>query len=186
MTLETAVLQTVDLSTLIWLIPIAFFVHDGEEVLMVRRWLRRHQDQPGIAKATRFLASEKYVTGQFAIAVSLMGLILLIVTYTAAVHFQGRGRLTALYAGILVALVIDGLKHIGLWIRLKHYTPGVITAIVVEIPIASFAIYRFYSSGTADAYTFIMGFVIAMPFVLFMVVGGLMVGKFIVPYIYRR
>ncbi len=175
-----------DLTTLIWLIPVAFFIHDGEEVLMVRRWLRRHQSRPGIARATRFLASEKYVTGQFAIAVSLMGLILLIVTYTAAVHFQGQGRLTALYAGILVALVIDGLKHISLWIRLKHYTPGVITAIGVEIPVASYAIYRFYSSGIVDTLTFIQGFVFAIPFVLFMVVGGLMVGKFIAPYIYRR
>ncbi|MCK8490061.1 HXXEE domain-containing protein [Paenibacillus sp. MBLB2552] len=180
--LET-VTVSVDLTILIWLIPVVFFIHDGEEVLMVRRWLRRHQSQPSIVKATRFLASDKYVTGQFAIAIFLLGVSLLIVTYTAAVQYHSQGRLSGLYAGILVALVIDGLKHIGMWIRLKHYTPGVITAIVVEIPVASYAIYRFYSSGVANFQTFIWGFIIALPFVWFVVVGGLIVGKVMAPRI---
>ncbi|MBW4839584.1 MAG: HXXEE domain-containing protein [Paenibacillaceae bacterium] len=87
--LET-VTVSVDLTILIWLIPVVFFIHDGEEVLMVRRWLRRHQSQPSIVKATRFLASDKYVTGQFAIAIFLLGVSLLIVTYTAAVQYHSQ------------------------------------------------------------------------------------------------
>ncbi|EFU39215.1 hypothetical protein PVOR_25583 [Paenibacillus vortex V453] len=60
-----------------------------------------------------------------------------------ALHFEPDSGLNALFTGFVAVFLLDGVKQVGASIALKAYTPGVITAALLEIP---YGIYTFIAS----------------------------------------
>ncbi|MEK8126618.1 HXXEE domain-containing protein [Paenibacillus filicis] len=173
--------ELIHLETLIWLLPVAFFIHDAEEILTVEQQAHKHRDHPAFASQIRLLDWNKSVTLQFTVAVLLMGSILLLVTSWQAAHFDGIRPLHALFLGIVAVVLLDGVKHVGVTVAIRSYTPGVITALFVEIPYGAYALYRFYEAGLAPPGTILLGIAMALPLVALLIWTGLTVGNKISP-----
>ena len=114
----------------VWLGPIAFVVHDAEEVLVFEGWLRRHGPElPTVVRALLGSLS----TRQFAAAV-----LVLLVGYVIASLLGTRalrtGRRPWPYLVITGAFVGNGVTHLLQAVAFGGYTPGVVTAAVVSLP----------------------------------------------------
>lgn len=171
----------IQLQTLIWLIPAAFFIHDGEEILMMERWLRNHQDYFRRME-NRFIDPGKSITLQFTVAVLLLGTVLSLIAFGSVRWFENNGNLNLLCVGVLAVIGLDGIKHAFISLQQRAYTPGVITAILVEIPFAFYALYRFYDAGKISASSLAGGLAIALPLTLLLVFCGYKLGKWVIPY----
>ncbi len=88
----------IPLQTLIWLIPVAFFIHDGEEIFLMEKWLRSHGNHSRIAFENRLLDPGKSITLQFTVAVLLLGSVLSLITFLSAMRFEKNGHLSMLCA----------------------------------------------------------------------------------------
>lgn len=128
---------------LFWLFPVAFLIHDGEEILTVAGWLRRQGARvpTGFGLLTRVVHQDRSLTGQFAVAVAFLGGVILAGTYTGHLGF---------FTGALGVMLLDGLKHVALSLRLRQYTPGVATAALVEVPFTVYAFSRLFAAGAVD------------------------------------
>lgn len=167
---------------MLWLLPVVFFIHDGEEIATMEWWLRKNKNSPWITKFSPVsIPWEKNITLQFTIAVLLIGFVLTSVTVLAVLTFDIGSPFSALFAGFVTVFLLDGVKHVGASIALKAYTPGVITAAVLEIPYGIYALHRLLSTGIVDATAFVMGILISLPLILFLVWFGLTLGKRIAP-----
>ncbi|MEF3307128.1 HXXEE domain-containing protein [Paenibacillus sp. GYB003] len=178
----STIAESSGLEALIWLLPIVFFIHDGEEIATVEKWLRNNKAHPRIAAERRLIDWDKNVTVQFATAVLLLGSALMLAAYFAAKSVDGGGPAIAVFTGAVAVLLLDGIKHVGISVALGTYTSGVITAALVEIPYAAYALYRFCEAGAANFATIATGFAFALPATLIFVWGGLSLGKTVAPY----
>jgi hypothetical protein len=114
---------------LIWLGPIAFLVHDAEEIATVESWLRRHGTElPGLVQPFAGVT-----TGQFAAVVAV-----LFVGYALAawhgVHAVRNGRIPLPFLIVSGVFVANGLTHLAQALYFRGYVPGVITALLVNLP----------------------------------------------------
>lgn len=168
---------------LLWLLPVVFFIHDGEEIATMEWWLRKNKNSPWITKFSPVsIPWDKNITLQFSFAVLLIGSILTCITFLTARTFDIGSPFNGLFAGFVTVFLLDGVKHVGASIALKAYTPGVITAAVLEIPYGIYALNRLLSTGIVDATAFAMGTLISLPLILFLVWFGLTLGKRIAPH----
>lgn len=168
---------------LLWLLPVVFFIHDGEEIAAMEWWLRKNKNNPWITKFSPVsIPWDKNITLQFSFAVLLIGSILTCVTFLTVRTFDIGSPFNALFAGFVTVFLLDGVKHVGASIALKAYTPGVITAAFLEIPYGIYALNRLLSSGIVDATACVMGTLISLPLILFLVWFGLTLGKRIAPH----
>lgn len=172
----------IHLDFLMYLFPIVFLLHDGEEIWMVERWVRRHQDQIKFALDLRLIDLNKNITVQFAIAVLTIGSVLTLTTLWAIPHTGSKHFIYILFIGFVSVYLLDGMKHIGTSILLRSYTPGVATAAIVEVPFGAYALYRFHDAGMLDAASVAKGIAMALPLVLLLVATGLLLGGRLAPY----
>lgn len=115
--------------TVLWLLPVVFMLHDFEEILMTRAWLRKNSADlrarfsggRAAALAERFLArQEQLSTAAFALAVA--------VEFAALSGFTALAaelRLYSAWAGVLLIFLL----HLGQWIALRRYVPTVLTSL---------------------------------------------------------
>ncbi|MFF2888706.1 HXXEE domain-containing protein [Paenibacillus sp. NPDC057967] len=172
---------TVDLEFLMWLFVVVFFLHDGEEIVTMERWVRKHHEKAKLAFDLRLVDLNKNLTVQFAIGVLTIGIALVLTTYGAVPLAGGKHVIYALFTGFVAVFLLDGLKHIGISLMLKTYTPGVVTAAVLEVPYGAYTLYRLFNKGMLDAITLLKGTAMALPLVLVLVAAGLMLGGRIAP-----
>jgi hypothetical protein len=119
--------------------PVAFLVHDIEEMLVQHRWMQAHRDEivrrvPRAEKVIKHLCS--LTPKAFAVAVLEELLLLLIVTgYCLVGGAYGEEVFTALFVAFAVHLVV----HIGQGVVVRGYVPGSVTSIVL-LPYAYYVI----------------------------------------------
>lgn len=129
-------------ASLLWLLPAVFMLHDFEEIIMVKAWIQKNAPLlrsrfPALAE--RVLPhAEKLSTAGFALAVAEEFVILTALTY-AAVEY----RLYAVWTGVMLAFFAHLFIHIGQFLVLKKYTPGVLTCLPAGI-------YCLYALRTVD------------------------------------
>jgi hypothetical protein len=110
--------------------PVAFLVHDAEEVLVIEPWLRRHGHalpavvQPLVGTLT---------TRQFASAVAVL-LLGYSIAAALAIRALRRGQRPWPYLLVSGAFVANGITHLLQSAVLGGYTPGVVTALSVSLP----------------------------------------------------
>ncbi|MGV2805325.1 HXXEE domain-containing protein, partial [Clostridium perfringens] len=99
---------------MLWLLPVVFFIHDGEEIATMEWWLRKNKNNSVLSKISPVSTPwDKNITLQFTFAVLLIGFILTSVTAITALNFEIGSPFNALFAGFVTVFLLDGGKHVG-------------------------------------------------------------------------
>ena len=155
----------------IWLGPVAFLVHDTEEILTIAPWVASHRAElPAIARPLAGITTAAFATS---VVVLFLGFV------AAAAHGARRaerGRRSWPWLLVAGAFVANGATHVlqALWLR--GYVPGVVTAICVSIPYGWMAARRLRAAGLASTRTLAtagaLGLVLQVPLALAALAAG--------------
>ena len=119
--------------------PLAFIVHDGEEILVQHQWMLAHKDCiiQKFPRATRIIVHlSSLSTKAFAIAVLEELILLLLAT---AYVFIGGAYATEIWIALFMAFSVHFVVHIVQGFLIRGYVPGLITSILM-LPYAYFGI----------------------------------------------
>lgn len=136
----------IDLTSVLWLLPVTFMFHDFEEMLKVEHWLARRRETvlamvPPFIR--RFLEdSFRMNTKQFARDVLWVNTLIIGVT-AAAVFFD----FYLPYLAVLIIYFLHVFTHVGQAVLLRMYTPGVTTAVLIVLPYSLYAFHRLLGGG---------------------------------------
>jgi hypothetical protein len=133
------------IKSVLWLFPLAFLFHDGEELLTMPAWIDQHQGIllqmiKSYGLPDEILESLTDSHSQTAIAIGFELLLLILVTFWVAQKVQKGWRLY-LYTAFLGMFFFHLFVHIGQAILFKGYIPGILTGTFLSLPL-SFYIYR--------------------------------------------
>ena len=111
--------------------PIAFLIHDTEEILVQRKWMLAHKE--GLLRRLPRLRSmilhlSSLSTKAFTIAVIEELVLLLLAT---AYYLIGGPYAVEVWVALFVSFSVHFLVHIGQGIIVKGYVPGGITSILL-------------------------------------------------------
>jgi hypothetical protein len=142
--------MTISNPTLIWLFPVAFMLHDFEEVILFEPWLKVHAPEIKTKLQGRipaFMAKQIDViltktTPEFALPVCLFFL------FTAASSFVAveYGRY-GFFLAASTAYFLHGFMHIGQAAALRRYVPSLLTSILIVIPYGCILFARLLGAG---------------------------------------
>jgi len=116
-----------EFTTLIWLLPIVFMIHDFEEIIMMQAWQSKNKEY----LETRFPRLGKRITGvyqnlstaSFSLAVLEEFLILAIAAWLAV----QLGNFLLWTAGFF-AFFLHLFIHVAQWAIIRRYIPAIITS----------------------------------------------------------
>lgn len=155
--------------TILWLFPVAFMVHDFEEIVFWEVWLKRHREDV-LRRLPAFLSKRasrimNKTTAESALPIGLIFL-LCVISVLLAVE-------TGRYHAFLLAsslFFVHGFMHLGQSLLLRRYVPAVITSAAVVIPYGVLLYERLIDEGIVTLgglglYS-LGGAVILLPFLL--------------------
>jgi hypothetical protein len=117
---------------LIWLFPIVFMIHEFEEIIFMRWWVKRNKEDIII----KYPKLGKQILGQFdAVSTEAFSLIVAeeFLIVSAIVVFSAFTANYNLYGGLLLAFSFHLLSHLIQTIALRGYTPAIITTFLTGI-----------------------------------------------------
>ena len=116
-----------------WLFPIAVALHNGEEALTMPGWAARHAGQLPL-----------HPPASFTIRIALLALTLVALVVTSLSARKGKQSVWAylLFGGIVSMLVNVFVPHVPATIVFHAYTPGVLTAALINLPLMSWLTMR--------------------------------------------
>ena len=162
------------LCAVVWLFPVAFMLHDLEEIAFVEHVLEKHRDRiRGLLPGRLVPLFEKRAhlrTDQFSVAVGVM-LILVLLATLVGYRAIGQGRASPLFVASVFVFLLHGLLHTGQSLVLRAYTPGVVTSWLTVIPYSVYALYRLREAALWNAAMLWMAIPVAV-----VMVGGALVG----------
>ena len=164
------------ISTIIWLFPIVFMIHDFEEILLVRSWMDRNFETAS-RRIPRFLQKpaaqiKDISTAEFSLSVAVEFVFFSIIAFLAAEY--GRYTLFNLFA---VGLVAHSLVHLGTAIWTRSLAPGVVTSVLVLIPYGLLLFPRLTALGLIDWKTILIYLPVMLAVFGFYAYGLLWVGR---------
>jgi hypothetical protein len=166
-------------STWIWLFPLAFILHDLEELILFEPWLAKNagslraglQDRLPAFLQKQLNAILQKTTRQFAVPISLIFLLTCAATILAAVFGK--------YSFFLLAsslFFLHGFMHIGQAVLLRRYVPALISSALIVLPYGAVLFWRLLAARIVDLpillIYFLIGSVLAVPFILGMHLAG--------------
>lgn len=177
--------MTIDINILIWLFPIAFILHDFEELILFEPWLKQNASVvTGQIKNKVPAFLEKQLdtivgktTTQFAFPICLI----FIVISASALLAAGFGKYTLfLLAGSLFFL--HGFMHVGQAILLRRYIPALITSALIVIPYGMVLFGELIATGIVAFPELVVYFTISIVLGVPFIIGIHMAGE----YAYKR
>lgn len=131
--------QWLSLEALIWLFPVAFILHDFEEIIMVEKWVARYANRVRRKLperlANRMLKQFSMTTAQFAVAVIVMFMFVSTSTY-CAYQYITQGPLGNIHFFVVCTLVffIHLFTHLAQSLYFRCITPGAVTSLIIILP----------------------------------------------------
>jgi hypothetical protein len=113
----------------IWVFPLALLIHDLEEIVTMERFRREYRER--LPNFLRNIATIN--TRQFTLAV----VVLLALALFAAFLATRPQRQMDLFTLSLAIFLVHVLGHVGQTLFIRSYNPGVVTAVLVVLPIRS-------------------------------------------------
>jgi hypothetical protein len=113
----------------VWAGPVAFVIHDAEEVATVAPWLKLHRSQ--LPEPVRSLMT--ITTREFAFAAIVLALGFALAAAHGVVSANQK-RLSIPFLLAAGAFVANGLTHVLQAAAFRGYTPGILTAVCVVLP----------------------------------------------------
>jgi hypothetical protein len=136
--------------TLLWLFPIAFMLHDFEEVIFFEPWLKHNAPDikaklegrlPAFA-AKRIDVMLTKTTSEFALSVCLI-FILVSLSSFIAVEFHRYG----FFLAASTAFFLHTFMHIGQAVALRRYVPALATSLLIVLPYGGLLFPRLLAEG---------------------------------------
>jgi len=129
---------------IMWLLPVAFVIHDAEEFVTWKAWLAEHGAT--VAQWLQRSFGADPVAGlqamsDAAVLRAMCVIFALLFVATAAFSAWPRPATRLIYLVVLGGFFLHGFVHLAQAIAVGGYTPGVVTALLVVIP-CSILIYR--------------------------------------------
>ena len=123
--------------------PLAFVIHEAEEVLCQSKWMKEHKDTlmkkfPRCERLIQHLSSMH--TKAFLLAV--LEELLIVMAITCYVLVQGTFALQ-IWSAIFIAFSLHLIIHMGISLLVRSYTPGLATAIVL-LPFAAYGLWSIW------------------------------------------
>jgi hypothetical protein len=137
--LRTQLNTQVGIKALIWSFPLAFLLHDLEEILTMEKMARETREST--PPFLRDLAEIK--TPQIVLGVAIEFVLIALSSFLA----NRPERKTHLFTLILAAFYMHGFGHLAATIVQRRYTSGVITALLVVLPFSRYASGRLLQAG---------------------------------------
>lgn len=137
-------LSAISFQKLQWLFPIAVALHNGEEALTMPGWNARHTTElaslrvPLLQKFASHPPSAEEIRG----ALLVLTLAAFAVTWLCA--RAGKQSLWAylLFGGVVTMLVNVFVPHVPATLLFGEYTPGVVTAVLINLPLMNWLALR--------------------------------------------
>lgn len=167
--------MTLSTQTLIWLFPLAFVIHDLEELILWEPWLAQNGAEvtarlPAFMRRAVGRVVQKSA-GQAAISIGLIFCLTVVAAYLAAQ--TGRVEFLLFAAG---AFFLHGFMHLGQAILLRRYVPAVVTSALVVIPYGWVLLSRLVEEGFVRPggllWRFAAAAVLLVPFILLLHFAG--------------
>jgi len=150
------------LNLVIWAFPLAFLIHDCEEIFTMERFTRENSER--FPKFLRNIAA--ITTRQFTLAV----VVLLVLTLLAAYLATRPQRQMDLFTLALAIFLVHILGHIAQTVFFRGYTPGLITALLVVLPYSLYGFHRLFTTNLigGDSFTtsMLVGALLFVPVIL--------------------
>ena len=131
-----------------WLFPIAVTLHNGEEAVWMPGWASQHAGQLPM-----------HPPGALLVRVALIALVIAAFAVTYLSEREGPRSVWAylLFGGIVAMLVNVFVPHVPATLLFRSYTPGVVTAVLANLPVMSYLALRavreqWVSGGRAAAF----------------------------------
>jgi hypothetical protein len=136
--------------TLLWLFPIAFILHDFEELIGFEPWLKRHapdvraklQKVLPAALLPRVDAVLGKSTAQFAVPIALIFILTALSSFVAVEYHS-----YVFFLAASAAYTLHGLMHIGQTIALRRYVPALATSVLIVLPYGALLYPRLVADG---------------------------------------
>ncbi|WP_192918446.1 HXXEE domain-containing protein [Salinigranum salinum] len=155
----------------LWLLPVSWLTHDLEEIATIEGWSRRWEPRgnddltPVQRRLVGVVASTRR---RFTIAVTLVGCVVVGATVAGVSDPTGLG--IRIYTTILGGYFLHAFVHVGQSVVFRGYTPGLVTAGLVVIPVSLSLYWRLLSVQFVDAGTVVatglLGLVLFVPIVV--------------------
>jgi len=159
--LLTVLDSRLSLDLVIWAFPVAFLIHDLEELVTTERFSRENRER--FPKLLRGLATIS--TAQFLIAMMVLLVLTVVAAYLATRPLRDMTVLTLTLSIFLVHVI----GHIAFPVFFRRYTPGLITALVIVLPYSLYALYRLFSAhlitGESLTLTLLLGALLVAPLI---------------------
>lgn len=130
---------------LLWLLPVAITIHMIEEMIWLPKWSQT--------------AGSWHVPvrpGQFAFA----SIVLIVITFAVtaiAVQSDRGGAAVYVTMGLALTMLLNlYFPHIGSAISLKRYAPGIVTGLLINLPVMSFLIWQAVTKGYVNGLIFLL------------------------------
>jgi len=119
-----------------WLFPIAVTLHNAEEALSMPRWVSAHRSH-----LPALLPSHPEVAKLWLGWLVLTG-VAFAVTCLSARHGKGSVWAFLLFGYVAAMLANVFIPHIPATLAFAEYTPGVVTAVLVNLPLMSLLLFQ--------------------------------------------
>jgi hypothetical protein len=160
--------RQISLSLVIWAFPLAFLLHDLEEIFTMERFVRAHRER--FPKWLRRFAAMN--TRQFIMGVAVFFGLILVASFLAASQQD-----TTLFTVCLAIFFLHVFTHLVQPIIFRAYTPGVITAVLLVLPYSLYTFRRLFQAHLLDqgdfGATLLLGALMIVPAIL----GACQLGK---------
>ena len=152
-------------STIVWLLPIVFMIHDFEEIIFFKSWLNKNKGYltekfPKIMKQLPFF--DNFSTSAFALAVAVLFMLLSLITLCSVIFDN-----YLLWLAAFMIFFVHLFMHLAQWIVMRRYIPAIYTTFFALI----YCIYTFYEIITKNIFHVseivlwtIIGFAMLVPF----------------------
>ena len=123
--------------------PLAFIIHEAEEIAVQKRWMSRHHDLlkqkfPRLKPLTGHLA--KLGTKAFAVAAAEELLIVLAITALVLIQYEFCMQI---WSAIFIAFSLHHIVHILQAVAVRGYVPGLVSTVVL-LPYSAYGLYSIY------------------------------------------
>jgi hypothetical protein len=138
-----------------WLFPIALAVHNGEEAITMPEWVARHASEVPSRVAVIIGSSAVHAlppihtpsANTIRLALLVLTLIAFFVTWFSVRSGKQSVWAYLVFGGIVTMLANVFVPHVPGSVLFQAYTPGVVTAVLINLPLMSWLALRAVREG---------------------------------------
>src|SRR5262249_32210582 len=116
----------------IWMLPLALVVHNFEEAVWLPAWSKHAGFWMAPVGTTEFRVASALLAG---------------IAFAVALWAIRAGKQTGgayVIAGFAFGMLLNVVYHVTVTVALREYAPGVMTAVLINLPVMSYLLLRFF------------------------------------------